>query len=416
MKNLRNFFPFLKEKKEIIYLDISGTALKPDSVIKSINDYYQKYSINSHSIINNSLFNTLTKIIYQTRKLVAERIKVFLPEEIIFFPSATYAFNILALSCEDYLKKGDNILLTYLEHSSNIFPWQAVAKKKKVFIKYLPLTTEFTIDINQINKLVDYRTKIVSFFHVSNSLGTINQVAEIAQKIKKINPNCRIILDACQSIVNIPIEAKKWNLDALIFSAHKAYGPTGLGILWLKKDFGENLPDLLWGGGKLNFPNLDEKISILEKKHFLPQKFEVGSLPLAQIFGLKASLEFLNMLGQENIRQHDTNLRKCTFQKLREVKNLIIYNPIKEQDLVTTNIITFNLLGYHAHDVADYLGKQNIYLRSGNFCNPYLSKLIGINSALRISFGVYNNQLDIDKLKFHLEKIIQNPEIIIDIL
>ena len=160
-------------------------------------------------------------------------------DEIIFFSSATYALNILALSLKNHLEKGDKIYLTYLEHSSNFYPWQALAQEKGAKLDFLPLNEKFTIDIEQLPNYIDRNTKIVSFFHVSNSLGIINPVEEITKKIKKINPNCLVVLDACQSISHLPINVNKWRVDALVFSGHKVYGPTGIGVLWLKKNGGK---------------------------------------------------------------------------------------------------------------------------------------------------------------------------------
>ncbi|CAG8791958.1 26591_t:CDS:2, partial [Racocetra persica] len=278
-------------------------------------------------------------------------------EEIVFLPSTTYALNILALSLKCNLQAGDRICLTHLEHSANLHPWQALAQKEGVIVDYLPLNKEFTIDIDKLNKHINKQTKIVSFVQVSNSLGVINPVMEITKKIKEINPKCLVIIDACQR-------------------SGKKIGPA-------EKDVELNLP--------------------------LSQKFEVGTLPLAEIFGLKAAFEFLDNFTASEIYEYENNLRHYTLQKLKTIKNLVIYN----QNLVSANIITFNLPPYHAHDIADYLGKNNIYVRAGNFCCPYLDKLIGTNSALRISFGIYNDYNDIDKLIFHLQKIIQNPQVLL---
>lgn len=385
----------------MVYLDSAATSLKPKAVIQAINDYNQKYSINSHSESSSHLFKKVWTTIQETRRIIAEKIKGQ-AEEISFLPSATYSLNILALSLKNRLQKGDRICLTRLEHSSNLHPWQAIAKEKEVSIDFLPLNKEFTIDIDKLDKYIDKKTKIVSFIHVSNSLGIVNPIAEITKKVKEINPECLVILDACQSIVHVPINVKKWNIDALVLSGHKVYGPTGIGVLWVKKTLGEKMPHLLWGGGKKNGPM--EKIS--EPDLPLSQKFEVGTLPLAEIFGLKTAFEFLNSFDTKKVYEYENNLRNYAFQELKKVQNIVIYN----QKLVSINIITFNLLPHHAHDIADYLGRNNIYVRAGNFCCPYLDKLISANSALRISFGLYNNCNDVDKLVSCLQKIAKNPQ------
>jgi len=188
----------------------------------------------------------------------------------------------------------------------------------------------------------------------------------------------------------------------LVFSGHKVYGPTGIGVLWLKKELAEKFPHVLWGGGKMIGPLTE----ITNQDLFSPNKFEVGTLPLAQIFGLGASFEFLNKINPLDISQHHKKLYSYTLPKLKKIKNVFIHN---QNLLVTTNIIIFNLSGYHAHDVVDYCGKNNILLRGGDFCCPYLSKVIGTNAALRISFGLYNNYADIDKLINCLCEIKEKP-------
>ncbi|CAJ0747006.1 12910_t:CDS:2 [Entrophospora sp. SA101] len=274
MDDWRKEFPIFKKQKGLIYFDSAATSLKPQTVIRAINDYNQKYSLNSHKII--------------AQKINGQA------EEISFLPSTTHALNILALSLKD-----------------------SIAKEKKARIDFLPLNNELTIDIGQLDKYISKRTKIVSFVHVSNSLGVINPVAEITQKIKKINPDCLIILDACQR-------------------GGKKIGP-------MEKNTGQNLP--------------------------LSQKMEVGTLPLAEIFGLKAAFEFLNKLGTEEIYEYENNLRNYALQKLKKLKDMNIYN----QNLVSANIITFNLSPYHAHDLTDYLGKNNILIQQlAELILPYL--------------------------------------------
>jgi cysteine desulfurase/selenocysteine lyase len=398
-------FPFLKNNKNLVYLDNAGTTLKPKNVIEAINEYYEKYSINNHSGGGNILFNKIQTTIQQTREIIAQKINGR-GEEIIFLPSTTYSFNLLSLSLKEYLKKGDKICLTYSEHSSNCYPWQAIAQKKEAKVEFLDLNQDFTIDINNLNKLIDKKTKIVSFSHMSNSLGVINPIAEIVEKIKEINPNCLIIIDACQSIAHLPINVKEWNIDALVFSGHKVYGPTGIGILWIKKELGKMIPDVFWGGGKRIGPSekIDESLP-------LNQKFEVGTLPLAQIFGLKKSFEFLNNLDIKKIENEERNLKNYFIKESLKLDKVIIYN----QNVDSINIILFNLKDYHSHDVAEYLGRNNIYVRAGNFCCPYLNNLIKTESAIRISLSIYNTKKDINELINCLKDLIKKPELIIDL-
>ncbi|CAG8558187.1 330_t:CDS:10 [Ambispora leptoticha] len=274
----------------------AATSLKPKTVIQAISNYYENYSINTHSEGSSFLAQVVRQTVQQTRQLIAQKINAR-KEEIIFFPSTTYSLNILALSLKNSLQKGDKIFLTHLEHSSNCYPWQAIAQEREVQVDFLPLTKNFVTDIDKLEKCIDKKTKIVSFSHMSNSLGTINPVAKITQKIKEINPNCLVIIDACQ-----------------------------------KNDF--LLP--------------------------LTQKFEVGTLPLAQIFGLKASFEFLNNLDIKAVSTYEKELKNYAINELEKLEKVTIYN----KNLETIDIVLFNLQGYHAHDVADYLGRNNILVRA----------------------------------------------------
>src|SRR2546423_8071049 len=226
----RKLFPIFTRQKNLVYLDSVATSLKPQTVIQAISDYYEKYSINSHSEGSSFLAQKVRQTVHQTRQLIAQKINAQ-AEEIIFFPSTTYSLNILALSLKNFLQKGDKIFLTHLEHSSNCYPWQAIAQEKAVQVDFLSLTKNFVIDIDKLENYIDKKTKMVSFSHMSNSLGIINPIAKITKKIKEINPNCLVIIDACQSIAHLPIDVKKWNIDALVFSGHKVYGPTGIGVL-----------------------------------------------------------------------------------------------------------------------------------------------------------------------------------------
>jgi cysteine desulfurase / selenocysteine lyase len=402
----RKLFPIFTRQKNLVYLDSAATSLKPKNVIQAISNYYENYSINTHSEGSSFLAQEVRQTVRQTRQLIAQKIDAQ-EEEIIFFPSTTYSLNILALSLKNFLQKGDKIFLTHLEHSSNCYPWQAIAQERKVQVNFLPLTKNFVIDIDKLEKYIDKKIKIVSFSHMSNSLGTINSVAKITQKIKEINPNCLVIIDACQSIAHLPINVKKWNIDALVFSGHKVYGPTGIGVLWIKKKLGIKLPELLWGGGKKTSPLYPDN----ELLPPLTQKFEVGTLPLAQIFGLKASFEFLNNLDIKEVFTYEKELKNYAISELEKLEKITIYN----KNLETIDIVLFNLQGHHAHDVTDYLGRNNILVRAGNFCCPYLKELIGVESAIRISPFIHNNKNDIKKLIHHLKKVIKEPELMIDL-
>lgn len=377
-------FPFLKSKN-VIYLDSAGTSLKPNVVIKSISEFYRKYSLNTHSEVNNKIFRKIDNTVLSLRKAIIKRINGSSYEEIIFVPSATHAFNFLSLSLENILKKGDKILLTHLEHSSNLYPWERLAKKNGAEIKFLDLDEKGYIDIKKLSSLCCDRLSLVSIAHTTNSLGTTNDIKKIIEVIKKKSPNCIVIIDACQSILYETISAKEWDIDCLIFSAHKIYGPTGIGVMWINEKRKE-IKSVLWGGGKKISPL--EKITNFQVPYYV--NWEVGSLPLAQIFGLRSVFEWLE---DKNFESKVVALKKYTLSKLASIFWIKVYNKdTKEKN----GIITFNVLKSHSQDIADYLGKKNIFVRAGDFCCPYLEKVIGVFSAIRVSLGPYNTKKDID--------------------
>lgn len=405
----RSFFPFFINNPQVVYLDNSGTSLKPFALIKGVNKYYEELSVNTHTVGSHSLLKTTQQEIFLTRRLIANKIGVKNPKEIVFMPSTTYALNILTLSLSNYLKKNDQIALTYLEHSSNCYPFEYLAKKCQAITMFLPLNKQGMIDIDQLDKYINHKTKIVSFAHINNNLGVTQPIYSITAKIKKINPNCLIIIDACQSISHIPILVDEWSIDALVFSTHKMYGPTGLSILWVGKIMTDYLDKTFWGGGNkigpYSYSNENKS-----KKDLTTSLLEVGTLPLAQIFGFKSVLEWLNKLNFSRIEFYEKKITKYAFLKLFELTKIVIYTNKNE----TTNIILFNLIDYHAHDVVDYLGKNNIIVRAGDFCCPYLEKAIGTQTAIRISLAFYNTKQDIDKLVMNLKKIIANPELLLE--
>jgi len=404
MRQIKKNFSFFNKNKGFVYLDSAATNLKPKKVIAAITDYYNNFSINNHTEINNSLYRKISHTIKNTRKIIAEKING-IDGEVVFFPSSTYAFNILAFSLSDLLQKNDEVLICPLEHSSNLFPWQSLSLSKKCKLNFFKLKDDYSIEYEDLSSLVNERTKVVSFSHLYNSLGVINPVKEIISSIKKYNPDSIIIVDICQSIAHIPINLSEWNVDIAVFSGHKVFGPTGIGVAWINSKIKNKLKDVIWGGGK-NYGPLEKK------KHnlLLKNKFEVGTLPIAQIFGLEKSFEFISdPLFFNQIKEREEKLYQVAIKELKKIRNITIYSNCENP----TNIITFNLENFHSHDVADCLGKNNIYVRSGNFCCPLFKEVTGVDSAVRISISVYNTENDIYKLIRNLKKIQKDSKLLI---
>lgn len=383
-----------------IFLDNAGTTLKLRSVINYINKSYINYSLNPHSISENKLFKEINNVFENTRGLIIELIGGNYRSEAVFTPSATYSFNLLALACKSWLKKGDEIGLTYLEHSSNYYPWKSLAEEIGIKIIFLPLTPTGQINLSKLKKCINSHTKIISFFFVSNSLGTINPVFKISKIVKKKNPDCLIVVDACQSIIcNQEILVNEWEVDVLIFSPHKMYGPTGLGVMWINHKIRDRIPSVLWGGGR-RVPS-----TIMENDRSLPYycDWEVGTPPVAQVFGLYASLKWLRQQKRKKIISWITNLTRYTIRKLlTSVPEIILYSQKNKRK---TGIITFNLSSFHAHDVVDYLSRNGIITRGGDFCCPNIRMVLNTSFAIRISLSIYNTFSEVDKLIFYLSKI-----------
>ena len=329
---MKNIFPTLRLNKENTYLDNAASSLKIKAVIKSISNFYNFFSLNNHSFSENIIHNTIEKTINETRVLISNWINGK-PSEISFIPSATYGLNILALSVCDFIKNDDLILITKLEHSSNIYPWINICNKKGAKIDYFDLNEQFQIDEKKIAERISKKVKVVSFSHVSNNVGSLNNVYVISNIIKKKNPDCFIIIDASQSISSELIDVRECQIDALVFSAHKVYGPTGIGVLWVKSESEKKLPHILWGGGKIISPlSYNQNNSSLQQVSY--NKFEVGSLPLAQIFGLKEVFLFLNSINWKKKKKKEKELLKYAVLKMSEIQNIKIYNKNLSNNII----------------------------------------------------------------------------------
>lgn len=368
MNKFRNKFPFFKINPNIIYFDNAGTTLKPKNMIESMSLCYKKYSFNPHSEVNHSLYNVISDEIKKLRKKLSVLLNSRI-EEIEFVPSSTYILNFLSYFFSK--DKKENIVLSLSNHSSNIFPWF----NKGLEIRYLKNDKFGKINILDIVNKVDKKTKLVSISHIINSTGSVNDIKLISDKIKKINPRCLIIVDVSQSISHEKIDVGSLKIDILVFSAHKVYGPNGLGIIWLREKIRNKIKGIISGGGK------SDKI------------FEFGTPFVSQIFAFNSSLELLEKIGLKRIRAIENKLVKYAFNKLKNIENITIYSEKN-----TKNIITFNLGNFHPYDVSVFLSRKNIMVRSGDFCCPNLNEFLNVKSAVRISFSFYNTIDEIDYL------------------
>lgn len=391
--NLKKYFPIFEKYPELVYLDNAATSQKPKVVIDSIKNFYEKENAN----INRGLYNlsiNATKKYEQARKIIAKFINAE-PEEIIFTFGTTDAINKLARTLPKLFNKKNEIVLSEMEHHSNLIPWQEAAKNFSMKLKFITLKKNFELDYNIAEKLINKNTAIVSITHVSNALGTLNNIEKIIKLAKK--NGALVVIDAAQSISRIKINVKKLNCDFLVFSGHKTYGPFGIGVLYGKKELLEKIQPFNFGGNMIERVELQNSIYTSP-----PRKFEAGTQNLAGAIALGEAIKYLKNLRVKNIEKYEKELTRYAIKKLKEIKNIVIYSAQPDKN---AGLISFNAKGIHPHDVAGILNDENIAIRAGHHCcMPLMSKL-KIPGTCRISFGVYNLKEDIDKLISALKKV-----------
>ena len=397
IEKIRKDFPILQTKvngKPLVYLDSAATSQKPKVVIDAIKKFYETSNANIHRSIY-KLGEEATKLYEEAHQKVADFINVDF-EEIIFTKSTTEALNLLAYSLSNKIKEGDEIIISQMEHHSNFVPWQQLAKKKNAKLKFIEINDKGELNLNQLSSLINERTKIVSLTHISNALGTINDIEKISKIIKE-KSNALFIVDGAQSAPHMKIDVKKLGCDFFTFSGHKMLGPTGIGVLYGKKELLENMEPFLYGGEMIKEVTFEDS-----KWNDLPWKFEAGTMNIAQAIGLKAAIEYLENIGMDKIMQHDTELVKYAYEKLSDINEVKIYGP-KER----ANLISFNVKGVHAHDTAQILDSEGIAVRAGHHCAMPLHSVLGITASARASFYLYNTKEEIDKLVEGIHKVIK---------
>jgi cysteine desulfurase/selenocysteine lyase len=392
-KKIRKDFPIYQNNKDMVYLDNAATVLKPKKVLDKMNEYYTHFGVNIHRGVY-KLSYLATKAYEEGRQKVADFINASF-EEIVYFKNASEALNFVALSWgETNIKEGDEIITSELEHHSSVLPWQQLALRKKAVLRYLKLDSKGRITIDALKSVLNEKTKVIALTLVSNVFGYITPIEELIKEARKYNS--LVVVDAAQGIAHLPIDVKKMDCDFLAFSAHKALGPTGLGVLYGKKDIFKKLKPLFYGGDMIDNVELYDS-SYRE----MPYRFEVGTPAIAEVIGLGYALEYLKQIGLDNIKKHEQELTKYALSKMKDLKHITIYNY--NPDL---GIIAFNLEGIHPHDVATILDSDNVYVRAGHHCAQLVAKKLKIIASLRVSFFLYNDKEDIDKLIEALKKAI----------
>ncbi len=388
--NIRNDFAILGKKvngKNLVYLDNSATSLTPEPVIGAMNEYYGSYNANVHRSIH-TLGERATKEYGDAHKKVADFINAEF-EEVVFTRGTTESLNALAYCLLKDLKEGDEIVLTEMEHHSNLVPWQQLAKEKCVKVRYIRINKEFELDMDHARELINKKTKIVSVTHVSNVLGTINDVKEIGKLAK--NVGAVFIVDSAQSIPHLTVDVKEIDCDFLCFSGHKMLGPTGIGVLYGKKKMLEKLDPFLFGGEMIREVNFEES-----KWNDLPWKFEAGTPNIAGGIGLGAAVDYLRKIGMEKIREYEEYLTAYAFKRLKEA-GVKIYCAKDIRKM--SGVMTFKVDGMHAHDVAALLDREGVAIRAGHMCAmPLVNKILNEPALCRASLYLYNTPEEVDTL------------------
>jgi cysteine desulfurase / selenocysteine lyase len=397
-KQIRKDFPIFTQTingKCLSYLDNASTTQKPEVVIDAISNYYQTNNSNTHRSVH-ELASRATIQYEHARSVVAKFINAK-TEEIIFTSGTTDSLNKLALSLRSLINEGDEIILTEMEHHSNLIPWQQIAKEKNTTIKWIPINGDFRLDLTVLPKLITKKTKIISLTHISNVLGTINPVKEIISKVKELNPNIITVIDAAQSVPHMVVDVTDLNCDFLAFSGHKALGPMGVGVLYGKLELLKKINPSYFGGGMVL--ELTKENSAWND---LPYKFEAGTPNVAGAVGLATALNYLNEITKGNVEKQMRDLTDYGLKKLQKISNLTLLGP--KNSKLRAPIFSFTIKGMHPHDVSEILNNEGIAVRGGHHCAKVLFNQIGVPSASRASFYIYNSVSEVDNLVEAIKK------------
>lgn len=392
--NVRDDFPILKNN-DIAYLDSGATTQKPVQVIESIKEFYEKQNANPHRGAY-ALSVEATAVFEGTRAKVAKFIGARYPEEIIFSKNASESFNLLAYSYGlENLKSGDEVVLSIMEHHSNLVPWQYVTKKTGSTLKYLYVNSDYELSEEEIKEKITDKTKIVAITYVSNVLGTINHVKEIAKYAHK--KGAIVIVDATQAIPHMRMDVQDLNADFLVFSGHKMMASLGVGVLYGKRELLNKMSPFLFGGDMIEY--VYEQDTTFAP---LPSKFEAGTQDVGAVASLGAAIDYIENLGYENIQKIENEVVEYAIEELSKLDFLTIYKTPNKENFV--GVISFNINGVHPHDVASILDQEGVCVRSGNHCAQPLLRYLGVDSTCRASFYIYNTKEDVDRLVRGLTK------------
>ncbi len=399
ISKIRADFPILKREVApgipLVYLDSTATSQKPIAVMQAMNDYYERSNANIHRGVH-TLAEEATAQYEAAREKVAVFIGAKKSREIIFVRNTTEAINLVVFSWgRKFLQRGDRVLLTEMEHHSNLVPWQILAQEKELQLDFVPVTSDGLLDLNDYQKLLELKPKVVAFTQMSNVLGTINPVVEMTRMAHLAG--AVVLVDGAQSVPHLPVNVQHLDVDFLAFSAHKMLGPTGIGALYGKEELLESMPPFLGGGDMIKKVYL-RKFTPNE----LPHKFEAGTPAIAEAIGFGAAVDYLSRVGMDRIAAHEHEIIHYALEALSEIEGLKVYGPSADQK---GGVASFTMRGIHPHDVSQILDREGIAVRAGHHCAMPLHEKFGLPATTRASFYLYNTREEVDHLVRGLAKV-----------
>lgn len=396
---IREDFPILKREVTpgvpLVYLDSTATSQKPLAVIRAMNEYYEKTNANIHRGVH-TLAEEATALYESAREKIARFIGARKSREIIFVRNTTEAINLVVFSWgRKFLQRGDRVLLTEMEHHSNLVPWQMLAQEKDLVLDFIPVTNEGLLDLREFEQLLERKPKMVALTHMSNVLGTINPIREFARSAHA--NGALVLVDGAQSVPHLPVNVQDLDVDFLAFSAHKMLGPTGIGTLYGKEELLEAMPPFLGGGDMIKKVYLHSFTP-----NELPHKFEAGTPAIAEAVGFGTAVDYLSAVGMERVAAHESELIGYALEALSEIEGLKVYGPPAEQK---GGVASFTMQGVHPHDVSQILDSEGIAVRAGHHCAMPLHEKFGLPATTRASFYLYNTREEVDQLVRGLAKV-----------
>jgi cysteine desulfurase/selenocysteine lyase len=397
VQQIRKDFPILERKvygKPLVYLDNAATSQKPRQVIDALVDYYENYNANIHRAVH-CLGEEATAAYEEARAKVAKFINAPSPECVIFTRNTTEAINLVAYTWgRANVREGDEILLTQMEHHSNLIPWQRLAAEKGANVRYIELTDTQTLALDGLENLFDARTRLAAMPHVSNSLGTINPVEKIAKEAQR--NGTMFLVDGAQGAPHLPVDVQAIGCDFYAFSSHKMMGPTGVGVLYGRQELLEEMEPFLGGGEMIRKVTFEGATW-----NDLPWKFEAGTPNIADVIAFGAAIDYLNGLGMENVREHEIEITDYALSRLGQFDDITLYGPPDARE--RGGVVSFNFGDLHPHDIGTVLDRHGVAIRAGHHCTQPLMRTLGVSGTARASFYVYNTLEEVDVLVEGLE-------------